>query len=219
VSDDTHEPDDGNADDGTRRLLRASDPAASLPPVTAGRLAELLEDTMTGTRAPQERAPAHHRRRILAVGLVAAAAVAAVGVVGAGLLGNDDQRDGGRGGDSVVASGESTTRLTAGPAVAAKCAVPDAGFVAQQEVAFEGTVTSVADGLVTLDPDVFWAGDPTDVVTVDQPDLAMTEMPVDFRVGATYIVGATDGRVSICGLSGPATDELRALYVEAFGAG
>ena len=41
----------------------------------------------------------------------------------------------------------------------------------------------------------------------------------EFVVGESYIVGANDGQVAICGLTGPADDAtLRGLYEQAFGA-
>ena len=139
--------------------------------------------------------------------LLGAAAATVALVVGTGVVLN-------HGDDGKPAP--TTTKLTEGP-VAAKCKVPAAADVAGQGIAFEGTVVSIANGVVTLKPSTFYKGDATDLVTVDEPDLNMTEMPVEFIVGKTYIVGATDGFVSICGLSGLATDELRALYDEAFG--
>jgi len=37
-----------------------------------------------------------------------------------------------------------------------------------------------------------------------------------FAEGEAYLVSAAEGTVSFCGFSGPATDELRAVYDEAF---
>ena len=39
---------------------------------------------------------------------------------------------------------------------------------------------------------------------------------LDFQPGATYLVSAYDGVVSYCGLTGPATPELQAMYAAAF---
>ena len=41
---------------------------------------------------------------------------------------------------------------------------------------------------------------------------------VDFREGERYLVSATNGRVTVCGFSGPYTEDLAGLYVEAFAA-
>lgn len=187
--------------DETHRMLHAADPARSLPPADPARVASLLEATMSTTPSDERST----RSRLLLISGAAAAAVAAaiaVGVIKAG--------------DPVPpAASRSVTVLSLG-AAAGKCAVPSADRVGAQPVAFEGTVTGVKDGVVTLAPSRFFRGSATDLVTVAEPDLAVSEMPVDFQVGQTYLVGATDGQVSICGLSGPATTELRALYEAAF---
>lgn len=207
-----------DADDETRRLLHAADPAHRLQPADPARLSALLEDTMTtpdtqtDPQTDTRTGPRPARTRLLVV-LGAAAAVAAVAVVGVTALSGDDDRTAPA---ASTTEEPSVTALHAGPAVAAKCAAPQASFVTAQQVAFRGEVVSVSDDLVTLTASEFYTGTPTDQVTVDRPDLGMSEMPVDFRVGETYLVGATDGRVSICGLSGLATPELQALYDDAF---
>lgn len=196
------------SDDAVRARLGALDPARALPPLDQAALADLMEETMSQTRnesAEPSTSTAKPRRAGWMLGAAAATIALAVGT---GVVLN-------HGNDSMQAP--TTTKLNAGPAVAVKCKVPSADDVAAQEIAFEGTVVSIADGVVTLDPITFYKGPATDRVRVDEPDRNMTEMPVDFKVGEKYIVGATDGFVSICGLSGPATDELRALYDEAFG--
>jgi len=40
---------------------------------------------------------------------------------------------------------------------------------------------------------------------------------VDFREGERYLVAATGGSVAVCGLSGHYSQDLAALYAEAFG--
>lgn len=195
------------SDDAIQDLLGALDPARDLPPVDAAALAERLEETMSQPTSETSITSASRRPRRTNLILGAAAATVAL-AVGTGVVvsqGNDDK------------AAPTTTKLTVGPTVEAKCKVPSADDVAGQEIAVEGTVVSIEDGLVTLDPSTFYKGTATDLVTVDEPDLGMSEMPVEFVVGKKYIVGATGGFVSICGLSGPATEELRALYDEAFG--
>lgn len=193
-----------NSDDAIRDLLGANDPARDLPPVDAAALAELLEETMSQP-TNESIAPKQPRRTNLILGAAAATVALAVGT---GVVIS-------HGGGDKPAVAATTTKLTAA-AAQGKCKVPSTDVVAGQELAFEGTVVSIKDGVVTLDPSKFYKGPATDRVTVDEPDLNMSEMPVEFIVGEKYIVGATDGFVSICGLSGPATDELRSLYDEAF---
>jgi hypothetical protein len=204
-----------DVDDPTRQELRAIDPARSLPPADADAMASLLEDTMSQpTYEPdQHRTGTGLPRGVLGVGVAAAAILA---VVTLATNGNDDKPAKHPSAARSTAT-QTVTKLSAGAAGDAKCMMPSAKFVAKQTVAIEGTVVSVKNGIVTIKPSHFYAGRATDLVTVDAPDLGMSELPVDFQVGKDYIVGSTDGHVSICGLSGLATNELRALYVEAFG--
>jgi hypothetical protein len=196
-------------DDDTRRLLGRSDPGHALQPIDPDRLDALLEGTMTQT----ENNPARRTTTRRLIGIAAAAAVVAAGVgIGVTAIGSD------HGDGSAPVDARSVTRLAVDAAPATKCVAPEENDVTAEQVAFEGTVTAIANGVVTLQPTHFYAGPETDLVEVDQPDLETSELPVDFRVGKAYIVGATDGVVSICGLSGLATDQLRAVYDRAFSA-
>lgn len=189
-------------DDQTRRLLAASDPARSLLPADPALVASLLEETMS---QPQRDTSTARRPRTLLIG---AAGVAAVVALTVGVLTHDSTRAPG-------VAARTVTKLSL-PGAAGKCRVPTAELVGAQPLAFTGTVSGIADGLVTLRTTRFFAGAVTDLVTITEPDLTSSEMPVDFVVGKTYLVGATDGQVSICGLSGPVTGELQALYDQAF---
>lgn len=153
--------------------------------------------------------------RWLLIGGAAAAVVATV--VAIGVSSSDDDSDGVKDDSSLALPTPSTTELTAGPAIEAKCAAPTAADAARQSVAFEGLVTQVQDGKVTLAPTHFFNGTETSLVTIAEPDQGMSEAPAEFVVGESYIVGANDGQVAICGLTGPADDDLRALYEDAFG--
>lgn len=109
------------------------------------------------------------------------------------------------------------TELVTAPASDARCLPPRAADAARQSIAFEGVVTEIAAGTVTLRPLHFYTGTETSRVRIAQPDPGMSEGPARFEVGGDYIVGANDGQVSICGLTGVADDDLRALYAGAFG--
>ena len=203
---------DFDADDETRRLLRAADPARALPSADPARVSALLEETMSQP-VNEPKGPA--RSRLLLIAGAAAAAVVAT-VVAIGVTGDGDEP--GNSGDPIALPTTSTTELQAGPAIVAKCAVPTAEDAASQTLAFEGIVTEIADGTVTLRPTHFYTGEETSRVTIAAPNQAMSEAPAEFVVGESYIVGANDGRVAICGLTGPADDAaLRSLYEKAFG--
>ena len=148
--------------------------------------------------------------------LMAAAAVVIIAGVGAfGVL----RHDAGTAPVPDAADTPTVTALSAPPAGgSAKCMVPNARVLAAQTLAFDATVDSVADGVVTLTPSHFYAGEATDLVTVEAPpsDLQALVGAVKFEPGQRYLVSATDGRLTVCGFSGPYTEGLSALYAEAF---
>ena len=108
--------------------------------------------------------------------------------------------------------------LTADGSVAAKCAMPSAETLATFDIAFAGTVTAIDGGTATLSVDHWYAGDGPSTVTVEAPseDLQDLLMAVDFEEGKTYLVSATDTRVTLCGFTAEQTPELQAMYAEAF---
>ena len=96
--------------------------------------------------------------------------------------------------------------------------VPNAEVLAQQSVAVDATVTTLADGVVTLTPTQWYAGEPTDLVRVQAPSDEMQDLvgAVDFEDGGRYLVSATDGQVTVCGFSAPYSTDLAAIYEQAF---
>ena len=198
-----------NDDDGLLERLRSRDPAALLPPADPARVTRLLEDAMSHDPSTDTR-----RRRPL-TWLVAAAAVLVIAGVGAfALLGGEDQ-------PAVPTAKDpapTVMELSARPSSAAKCAVPTAELLSNQETAFDGTVTSLTDGLVTLDVGHWYRGGPADQVTVDAPPAGMQALllAADFQVGQRYLVSANDGFVTVCGFTAAYFDDLAALYAEAF---
>ena len=111
-----------------------------------------------------------------------------------------------------------TLALTADGSVAAKCAMPSAETLATFDTAFSGTVTAIDGGTATLSVDHWYAGPEAATVTVESPskDLQDLLLAVDFEEGRTYLVSATDTRVTLCGFTAPETPELQAMYAEAF---
>lgn len=201
-------------DDELRQRLQASDPAASLPPADPDRVARLLEDVMSTELTTENRETGTHDRSPL-TWLVAAAA--AVIIAGAGLFAvlqlNDDPET------PPTAATTVTTLSAPDPAAyAAKCMVPNAEVLAQQTVAFDGTVTSIDGGGVMLTPTTWYAGEPTDKVSVEAPSADMQQLlsAVSFEEGGRYLVSATDGRVTLCGFSAAYSDDLAAIYTQAF---
>ena len=72
---------------------------------------------------------------------------------------------------------------------------------------------------MTLSVDQWYAGDEASTVTVAAPsqDLQDLLMAVDFQDGKSYLVSATDGRVTLCGYTAEDNPELQTIYDEAFG--
>lgn len=120
----------------------------------------------------------------------------------------------------VTSAGGSVTSLEVTPAADdARCAVPSVELLRTQDTAFEGTVTEVGDGSATLDVDTWYAGeDETDRVRVSTPSQEIVDLllAVDFQEGGTYLVSASDGQVSLCGLSAVKDELLTGLYDEAW---
>ena len=101
----------------------------------------------------------------------------------------------------------------------ASCMALDPAILGEMPVAFEGTATAVEGDRVTLDVDHWFTGGDADEVVVTAPmGLEALIGGISFKVGETYLVSATNGTVNYCGFSGPATEELRAVFGEAFGA-
>jgi hypothetical protein len=96
--------------------------------------------------------------------------------------------------------------------------------LAQEPVAFAGTVIAMTPQQVTLKVDHWYKGGDADQVTVaapasDQPNPVL-EGGVDYQQGQRYLISALDdGTVTSCGYSGPATPEFEKQYEQAFPAG
>lgn len=217
-------------DDEMRDRLRRADPATSLPPADAGATARRLEVTMShdpDSPPVDETRATGTRHRSNLTWLVAAAAVVLIAAVGVFGLMNRDTDDAGPVVDGGPAAGapsdtepaSTLTQLSVDGATEGRCMVPNAELLRSQSLAFDGTVESLTDGVATLAPTEFFAGDPTDLVAVAAPGEELQALlgAVDFREGERYLVSATDGRVTLCGFTAPYSSQLASLYAEAFG--
>jgi hypothetical protein len=209
--------------DELRARLRAADPASSLPRSDPDRVARLLEDTMSHPETPE---PSDGTRQRSPLTWLAAAAAAVI-IAGAGVFAvldrGEDSGSPAAGPDPTPStSAPSTTELLAPGAEvgSGRCLPPSADVLAGADVAFEGTVEEIEGDLVTLRTTRWYAGPPTDLVTVQGPseDLQALLAAVDFQDGRRYLVAATaDGRVMVCGFSAPHSQRLEQLYGQAFG--
>lgn len=157
----------------------------------------------------QPGAPGASRRRGPRPGRHARAGVVAAGVAG------------------VLLAGCSTSSGSDDPLV---LTVPDTGgamasclpltqeYLAEMSPAFAGTVTDVGADTVSMRVDRWYAGSGPDEVALAIPPGAHAALigEIDFREGVSYLVTAVDGTVNLCGYSGEATAELRALFDAAF---
>lgn len=160
--------------------------------------------------APVPLEPRRSRPRWFAPAIaVAAAAVLTVGGVGgmsmAGVFDGDDA-------PTVLA-------LSTGdvdPAMMS-CMAPDPAIVAESPIAFRAVVDSVDGEQVTMTVDTWYQGGDADQVELTAPaGMEALIGGLDFVPGETYLVSAYEGVVSYCGMTGPATSELQALYDAAF---
>jgi hypothetical protein len=122
--------------------------------------------------------------------------------------------------DSGAAPATVTTLAMPEPAAAAKCMVVTADLLGRQDLAVDGVVTSIEDGVATVEVTRWYAGEETDVVEVEAPDADLTALigAVSFEQEQRYLVAGNDGTVAPCGMSAPYSGELAAMYEEAFGA-
>ncbi len=100
---------------------------------------------------------------------------------------------------------------------AATCPVVDATIISQAPIAFKGTVTMHGDGVVQLIVDEAYVGvDAQNVTLASPPGMEGFLGGVAWDVGSEYLVSANSGVVNFCGRSGQATNELQAVFDQAF---
>ncbi len=209
--------------DELRARLRAADPASSLARPDPDRVARLLEDTMSHPDTAESRTEPARQRSPL-TWLAAAAAVVIIAGVGAfAFMNRDDPGTPAAGPEPTnSASAPASTELRApgAGATSGRCLPPSADVLAGADVAFDGTVENISGDLVTLRTTHWYAGSPTDLVTVRGPseDLQALLAAVDFQDEGRYLVAASaNGRVMVCGFSAEHSPRLERLYGQAFG--
>ena len=198
---------DQQHDELFERLTRL-DPVGSAPMESANgpRAAALMEQIMQTDFNPAAPVPSPTRRRrplLLAIGGLALASVAVVGFVAF---------------RSDNATAPTTLALSVGSSAAGtRCMQLDAS-TSQPDgtVAFRGTVASIAGNTVTLDVTTWYANGTADQVVVATGTADSTvdpELSASFEQGGDYLVSAVDGQVNGCGMTGPYSAELEALYM------
>lgn len=177
-----------------------------------------IDDHMTDDSSAKARdvATGPSRRWLAVAGAAAAVAVLAVGAIA--MTGGDDEPEVA---DPAPTQPDESSVLELSTGVddaMASCMRVDATVIAQNQIAFKGTVTAVDADVVQLAVDDAYAGVEAQAVTLTAPEgMEALTGSVAWEVGAQYLVSAWDGTVNYCGQTGPATPELQAIYDEAFG--
>jgi hypothetical protein len=196
-------------DRALRDQLRAADPARGLPPASPTwldhRMEQIMTDESSSTRTVTPEVPRRDFRRWrpvigIAAGLALAAAIVAPLVLG--------------GAEPTV---ETLQPLIGGGLASGSCLVLEPATVAAQQQAFAATVLQIQGETILLEVTERFTGDVADRVEVAQVDAVASDFSgVPFEVGQSYLVGAVDGTISGCGVTGADSTELRAVYDAAF---
>ena len=204
-------------DDDVSRRLRAANPVpsdrAGLP---SGRSVEqLMEQTMAST-TNETGTPGPTRWRLM----VAAAVVVAAAAGGGAYLAN-------RGSDTShqaksmlsLKMPHASGPIRPGGGPGQSCIVFSVDLLAHQQLAFSGTVVSIADSTVKLSVDHWYKGgsaDEVDLATPGNSDV-LREIGVNFGTGHRYLVSAKDGTVTGCGYTAEYSADLARDFAKAFG--
>jgi len=198
-----------NDDRVLRDQLRAGDPARALPPASPTWLDHRMEQIMTdqsptSTTVTAEAPRRTFRRWVPLVAVAAGVAVAAAIIVPIVLGGPKP-------------SVEALKPPMGGGLASGSCLVLEPATVAAQEQAFAATVLQIRGDTVVLEVTERFAGDVADRVEVTQVDAMTSDFSgVPFEVGQSYLIGAVNGTITSCGVTGPDSARLRAVYDAAF---
>ena len=196
-------------DRALRDQLRAADPARALPPASLTwldhRMEQLMTDQFLATTTVTPEAPRGTFRRWRPVVGVAAGVFIAAAIVVPLVLG---------GSEPTV---EALQPPVGGGLASGSCLVLEPATVAAQEQAFAATVLQIQGDTVMLEVTERFAGDVADRVEVAQVDAMTSDFSgVPFEVGQSYLVGAVEGTITGCGVTGADSAELRTVYDAAF---
>ncbi|TFD85232.1 MULTISPECIES: hypothetical protein [Cryobacterium] len=196
-------------DRALREQLRGADPARALLPASPTWLDHRMEQIMTDqslttTTVTPEGPRRTFRRWMPVVGVAAGLAIAAA-IVAPLVLG---------GAEPTV---EALQPPMGGDLASGSCLALEPATVSAQEQAFAATVLQIRGGIAMLEVTERFAGDVADRVEVAQVDAMTSDFSgVPFEVGQSYLVGAVDGTMTGCGVTGADSAELRAVYDAAF---
>ena len=196
-------------DRALRDQLRAADPARALPPASPTwldhRMEQIMTDQSSPTRTATPETPRRAFRRWMPVVGVAAGLAIAAAIVAPLVLGGPEP------------TVEALQPSTGGGLASGSCLPLKPATVAAQEQAFAATVLQIQGNTVVLEVTERFVGEVADRVEVAQIDTMTSDFSgVPFEVGQSYLVGAIDGTITGCGVTGADSAELRAVYDAAF---
>jgi len=193
-------------DDILARRLRAANPVPRDQPVLVDRrIPELVEVAMSATSNTTSRSPKRPQGWWVAA---AAAVLLAIAATIGGFVAT-------RGADSRQSAMH--LRLPAGTSMGS-CMPFSQSILAGMPVAFSGTATEVANGVVTLQVDHWYRGGDAQQVSLIAPDPATVSLEggLTFTAGTRYLVTATNGTVNFCGYTAAWTSDLESVFDAAF---
>ncbi|PPG67394.1 RNA polymerase sigma factor [Rathayibacter rathayi] len=188
-----------------RSVLHTIDPAATLPPLTPAELAAHIT-AATGGPGTQEPPTSVPRRGSpwLTVGVGALSTAAAASLLLPFALG-------------IGGTSSTSFQLSSTGGPSAVCSPVTAEALSPAQVAFRAEVRGIDGAVVTLHVLDRYAGEIGDTVTLTQAtETAVDGAPITFDYGVDYLLAADGDTILTCGLSGPSSPELTALYREAF---
>ena len=193
-------------DDILARRLRMANPVPPDQPVLVDRqIPELLEAAMSVSSDTIPHSPKRpHRWWVAAAAAVLLAIAATIG----GFVAT-------RGADTRQSAMH--LRLPAGTSMGS-CMPFSQSILGDMEVAFSGTATEVANGVVTLEVDHWYRGGDAKQVSLSAPDPTTVSLEggVTFTAGARYLVTASNGTVNFCGYTAAWTADMERAFDAAF---
>jgi hypothetical protein len=193
-------------------LLRRSNPvdADELPSANLARIRARVQENVMTDFQPDVAPNPQPRRLRFGIGVAGLTAMAAVALLVFGPKGGAPAPSPSDGGVGAGAGGGT-----------AMCIRFDLELLAQQPIAFDGTVTAIDGESVTFAVGKWFRGPGDASVTLTQvgqgAGAVMEGILVDFRVGDRYLVSGADGVVTGCGFSVPYDAAAAADWATAFG--
>lgn len=195
-------------------VVRRSDPVEpdQLPTDTSGLHAQMLFEKITSSdplERPATERPIRSRAPRLAIGMGSAVVLVAA-VVGVSVA-----LRGGSGVDNIVGGVP-----IASPAMCVETYSLEA--LANRDIAFDGTLTSIDGSDVTFEVNAWFIGGKGDSVTLDAAGAVGGVTPISgesepFQIGSRYLVSGSDGFVTACGFTMTYDTGIAAQWAEVFG--